>query len=109
MLRTSPDLEQGYFVRLEPARHRLAFDAWPRPGDIPFWVELERPLDLQPGKPVHLTILVDGSICEVYADEKVAMSARMYDHPSGQWGVFAEGGQVTFSEVTLSEPPGHHP
>jgi beta-fructofuranosidase len=108
MLRTSLDFERGYFIRLEPARNRLAFDAWPRVGDKPFLVELERPVDLQPGRPLHLTVLVDGSICEAYVDDQVAMSARMYDHPSGQWGVFAEGGPVTFYEVTLSEPSRHN-
>jgi beta-fructofuranosidase len=102
MLRMSYDFEQGYFIRLEPAHSRLVFDTWPRAGDAPFQMEMERPLKLQPAKPVNLTILVKGSLCEVYADGKVAMSARMYNHPSGQWGVFAQGGQVTFNEVSLS-------
>ena len=103
MLRTSSDFEQGYYVRLEPSRQRLVFDTWPRAGDLPFLVELERPLDMQPGRPFQLTILVDGSICEVYADEKIALSARMYNHPAGNWGVFAVGGQVTFSALSVSD------
>ena len=96
MLRTSDDLEQGYYVRLEPARQRLVLDRWPRPGDLPFAVELERPLVLDPARPVRLTVLLDGTICEVYADDVVAMSARLYDLAVGGWGVFVGDGTAQF-------------
>src|SRR5205823_4481046 len=42
MLRTSDDLETGYYVRVEPLRNRLVFDSWRRRGDYPYMVELER-------------------------------------------------------------------
>ena len=104
MLRTSQDFETGYYIRVEPQRERLVFDAWPRRGDLPYRVELERPLRLQPGKPFQVTIYVDGSICEVYLDGQVAMSARMYDHPQGDWGFFVSEGCAAFSDISLSTP-----
>ncbi|HET6486204.1 MAG TPA: glycoside hydrolase, partial [Spirochaetia bacterium] len=73
LLRTSDDLETGYYVRLEPARRRLVMDSWPRPGDKPFWLELERPVPLDAGSPHRIVVLVEGSICEVYLDDRVAM------------------------------------
>ena len=64
MLRASDDLEKAYFIRLEPHRGRMVFDGWPRKGDVPFMVELERPLKLRPGQAVELKVLVDGTVCE---------------------------------------------
>ena len=102
MLKMSDDFDTGYYVRLEPGRNRLVFDGWPRPGDIPFMVELERPLALSAGQPVKLTLLADGSVFTVYANDKVAMSGRMYDHKAGAWGVFVSEGSATFSNLSLS-------
>ncbi len=129
VLRVSDDGESGYYLRLEPDRHRLVFDSWPRPGDLPFMVELERPLDLRPGQPLELVVFVDGTVCEVYAAGTTAMSARLYDLPRGSWGVdaldegvgeapledhnaqsygswgvFVAEGVATFDQVTLAVP-----
>jgi beta-fructofuranosidase len=105
MLRCSDDLEAAYYLRLEPGRNRLVFDSWPRPGDRPFAVELERPLDMTSGRPIMLQAFVDGSACVVYAAGEIAMSARLYDRPSGQWGVFVNEGAGSFEGVRLSVPP----
>ena len=104
MLRGSEDFESGYYVRVEPQRGRLVFDSWPRRGDLPSRIELERPIQVQPGVPVQITLYVNGSICEVYLDHKVAMSARMYNHPAGNWGFFVSEGSATISEVQISTP-----
>lgn len=96
MLRASDDLEEAYYIRLEPGRGRLVFDSWPRAGDIPFVVGLERPVALTPGQAVTLKVFVDGSICEVYAADRVAMSARLYNRHAGNWGVFVNEGQARF-------------
>lgn len=101
ILRSSDDLEQGYYVRLDPAHGLLTFDSWPRPGDVPYMLEVSRPLAMAPGQPVHLTVLVDGSVCEVYANGEVAMSVRMYDHPTGQWGLYAQQGEARFEGLSL--------
>ena len=102
MFRADDDLEEAYYIRLEPRRNRLVLDSWPRAGDVPFWVELERPLSLIPGRPVELKVVVDGSICEVYANAKVAMSTRIYNRHTGQWGVFVNEGLAHFSNARLA-------
>jgi len=104
MLRTSEDFEAGYYVRLEPHRSRLVFDSWPRPGDCPHMVELERQINLQPGKPIQMILYTDGSLCKVYVDNQVALSARMYNHPAGNWGFFVSEGCAEFTDVHLSIP-----
>ena len=105
-LRMSEDFESGYFIRMEPLRQRLVFDRWPRPGDQPYLAELERPLVLIPSHPVEVEVLVEGSLCEVYVDHKVAMSVRMYEHTLGAWGFFCGEGRAEFTGLALSVPQG---
>jgi beta-fructofuranosidase len=102
MLRASDDIEEGYYIRLEPGRNRLVLDTWPRPGDVPFMVGLERPIGLSPAKPVQLKLILDGSICEVYVNGKVAMSSRLYDRYTGAWGVFVNEGVAHFKDARLT-------
>jgi beta-fructofuranosidase len=65
-------------------------------------VELERPLALSPGTPVEMKLFLEGSICEVYAGGKIAMSARLYSLPDGDWGFFVNEGTAQFSSVRLA-------
>jgi beta-fructofuranosidase len=102
MLRTSDDFESAYYVRLEPGSQRLVFDSWPRAGDVSHMAELDRPMDLAPGVPVTVTLFIDGTVCEVYAAGRVAMSARMYNLPAGNWGVFVNEGAARFSGIRLT-------
>ena len=123
MLSASEDGDSAYFIRFEPSRNRVVFDAWPRPGDVPFMVELERPLRLMPEVPLRVEVLLDGSVCEVYVDDTVAMSARLYplaagaaDHqegvPTGEhisrgariggsWGPFVSEGSAVFRQIRV--------
>jgi beta-fructofuranosidase len=99
LLRADAALEGYYQVRLEPNRQRLVFDCWPRPGDQPFVIE--RPLAMRAGEPVRLQVLVDGTCVVVYADERVALSCRMYDHRQGQLGLFVSEGEARFEAVRV--------
>ncbi len=116
MLRVSDDLEKAYYIRIEPSRNRLVFDMWPRPGDVPFMPELERPLvaltpsargtALSPDQAVlpghhayKLQVYVEGTVCVVYVNGEVAMSTRLYNLPQGKWGVFVEDGVAEFHHV----------
>jgi beta-fructofuranosidase len=99
MLRASDDLEKAYYIRLEPTRNRLVFDMWPRPGDVPFMPELERPISVAPDQPVKIKVIVDGTCCEIYVDDQIALSTRLYDLKAGQWGVFAYEGKARFEKL----------
>ncbi|MGQ9682416.1 MAG: glycoside hydrolase family 32 protein, partial [Anaerolineae bacterium] len=92
----SDDTEEAYYVRLEPSRNRIVFDSWPRRGDLPHMVELERPLALRPEQPVELQVLLDGTICEVCVGREIAMSTRLYNLRHANWGVFVQEGSAHF-------------
>ncbi len=99
MLRASDDLEKAYYIRLEPTRNRLVFDMWPRAGDVPYMPELERPITVPLDQPVKMKVIVDGTCCEVYVNDQVALSTRLYDLKAGQWGVFASEGKARFEQL----------
>ena len=99
MLHASDDGEAAYYVRLEPFRNRMVFDSWPRPGDRPFMVELERPVDLTSAETVELTVLIDRTVGVVYLNNRIAMSVRMYNLKGGSWGVFVDQGSGRFQTV----------
>jgi beta-fructofuranosidase len=96
MLRADEAGDTAYFVRFEPARNRLVLDSWPRPGDVPFMIELERPILLTPETPISLEILLDETVCEIYAGGTIAMSARLYPLSAASLGHMAtEEGTLT--------------
>lgn len=110
VLRVGDDGESGYTLRLEPQRDRLVFDRWPRrttgteqwqiSGDVPFVIELERPVDLEPGEH-ELEVIVDGELCIATVDDRAVLSTRLYDHPTGRVGAFVGEGDARLVEFTL--------
>jgi beta-fructofuranosidase len=105
MLRLSNDLDTCYYLRFEPSRERMVLDQWLRPGDVPYITGFERPLQLQPGKPLSIEIVLDGTIAEIYVNEEVAMSARFYKQDSGQLGLFVDEGAATFDDIRIQSRP----
>ena len=89
-------------VRIEPARNRVTFDRWPRPGDDPFI--FERPVDLAPGAPVRLQIFRQGTMILVYINGETALSARAYNPIEGDWGLFLSEGAASFTDILVSTP-----
>jgi len=103
MLRTSDDLESSYYVRFEPQSHRLVIDSWPRSKfEGGAMTGSESWIDLDPGVPIALKILVDRSTAVVYFGGKSAMTLRMYDLRIGRWGFFVNQGSAQFRNIKLS-------
>ncbi|MNM83655.1 hypothetical protein D3C81_957190 [compost metagenome] len=106
MLRTEDTLDAAYYVALEPQRNRLTFRGAIMQSEeggktFPYEVELERPIELIPDRPYEIKVFMDGSICEIYVDENIAMSARMYDIPRGKLGLFVSQGHAQFNGLSI--------
>jgi beta-fructofuranosidase len=99
LLRADASLDHYYQLRFEPANQRMVFDRWPRPGDQPFL--LERPLPMAASKPIRLHLLLDGTCAAAYVDDRVALCCRLYNHREGQLGLFANEGEVEFSNLAV--------
>lgn len=99
ILRADQTLDRYYQLRFEPAYGRLVLDRWPRRGDAPPIMErfLENPLR----EPLQLRILVKGSAVACYANDEIALTARIYNHSVGSFGLFATEGGAQFTDVAI--------
>lgn len=102
-LRSDSANERSYYLKMDPVMGRLVFDRWPRPRpDTPFMLELERPARLESGASHHLRVLIDGPIVEAYLDHSVALSARMLDFDSGNFGLASFCGTVRVTRIAYT-------
>lgn len=111
LLRTDAEGEVGYVLRLEPDQSRLVLDRWPRrepgteqwhvSGDVPHFIELERPLDLSTGS-ARMEVVQSDELIQCSVNEQVVLSTSLYDHPSGRVGVSVLDGSVTIHSLTTS-------
>ncbi len=114
LLHCDADGETGYALRLEPQAQRMVLDRWPRKatgteqwqvsGDVPHWIDLERPAGLAPGSH-HLDVVVDGQLLVANLDHRTCLSTRLYDHTGGHVGYFACDGTASVPHMTLSTRP----
>jgi len=100
MIRMSDRLENGYTLTLEPSAHRAAFRYWRTWGEPQ--PHVERPLDIRPGQPLECRMIVEGTVFEAFFDDKIAMSARMYNHREGGLFLFVQNGQARFDNLFLA-------
>ena len=75
-------------LRLEPALSRMVLDRWPRQvhgteqwhisGDVPHFIELERPIDLA-GRRAHIDVLIKDKLLQCCVNRSVCLSASVED------------------------------
>jgi len=99
LVRTEADFSAGYVIRFEPQLGRVVFDRFPRAGDVPALVE--RPLPMEPSRPIPFALFVDTSIVEAFIDERIALSCRAYEHYDSPAGFFVMEGAVRFSKLRV--------
>ncbi|MNT70117.1 hypothetical protein D3C72_2084730 [compost metagenome] len=107
ILRADSDLDKAYYIKLEPHRNRVIFSSAIMQSEeggktFPYEVELERPIRLESGIPYRIRVIMDGTIGEVYINDEVALSFRMYDIPAGRLGVFATQGGTVFEQISVN-------
>lgn len=112
LLRATADGEEAGAIRLEPRRHRVVFDRWPRTrtgdeqwqisGDVPF--VLERPCPLPAGRH-RVEVVVSGDILVAVVDRRVALSTRLYRRAGERVGVFVNGGAADLVSLEIRTRP----
>ena len=101
-------------LRLEPGQRRMVLDRWPRrepgpeqwhvAGDVPHFIELERPVDLSAGR-AHLDVISSHELLQCCVDDAVVMSTSVYARTSGHVGVAALDGTVTVTALSTHTRP----
>ncbi len=102
LLRADEGADCYYAVKFEPRFNRVAMDRQPRADNTRHMEpETERYCPIVPGEENKLLILFEGSVLEVYINDRVAMSARMFDRKEGDLGIFTHNTSVNFQNVKL--------
>ena len=71
-------------------------------GDIPFQVELERPLCFNGVSEINIRLLIEDDMAVCYANDAVALSARVYNLlPNRRWALFVSDGSISVRGLRL--------
>ena len=65
--------------------------------------ENERYADLSCGVWHDLKIIIEGSVIEIYVDDKYALSNLMFDRKEGLLGLYAEKNKAEFKEIKIKK------
>ncbi len=104
VLREGGNMERFYAVKFEPKFNRLAFDRQPRKeGPVHIHADVERYCPVKEGEETRVLVVVQGSVLEVYVGDRVAMSARMFDFKTGNFGIYTHNIKVEFQDIKLFE------
>lgn len=94
---------QAYEFLIAVGEQRLVFDRRP---NYPWYQYdnrgLDRPLAIEPGRPVQVELIVDASIATVYIDG-VALNARMNTRPGAAIVASVVDGAATLTDVVLAK------
>ena len=101
-MRADEELNCFYAVKFESRFNRLALDIQPREDNTRHTkIDVERYCPIKAGEKNKLMIIFEGSVLEVYVNDKVAMSARMFDRKEGKFGIFAHNTNVRLEDIKL--------
>ena len=50
-----------------------------------------------------LKVIIEGSVIEIYIDDKFALSSRMFDRKEGLLGFYSEKYGVTFKDIKIKK------
>jgi len=64
-------------------------------------VDVERFCPLVPGQKNTLLMIIEGSVLTVYVNDRIAMNARMFDHESGDIGLYTHNTEVIFENIRI--------
>ena len=103
-LRGANNFDRYYKIKFEPRYNRVAMDTCPRKdGNLVISADTERYIPIKPGEENTLLIIMQESVLEVYINEQVAMSYRMFDIPDGEFGVYSHNTSTRFIDIEVKE------
>ncbi len=98
MIHTGEDLEKGYMLRLEQTD--MVFDSTDRVCEHP---EIRRRIPGGRGRRHRISLLMEGTVFLAYLDNRLALSARMYDLKGPCAAFYVQDGEASFENVQIKE------
>ena len=118
LIEAAPDMENGYFIEVDPRRSSAALCRWPVAKD-PTWQlmsgdvqepDLDNPL-VQNSIPmvpdngrIRVRLIRCGEMLECYVAEQVAMTFRIYEQTDTMLGLYVQEGEATFGNLSIRRP-----
>ena len=100
ILNEKENYEFYYQVRFDATLETLCFDKWPRFDRTKHhYVDVERPWGIKVNQKNHVIAIVQGSVLEVYVNDQIAMSARMYEK-GDNFAIYAVNTDVRFENIS---------
>ncbi|MFV8390548.1 glycoside hydrolase domain-containing protein [Flavobacterium sp. LB1P71] len=59
------------------------------------------PLNVPVNKEFDITIISENSVCVIYINDEIAFTNRIYKMNQNPWAIFADNGEVTFSDLKI--------
>ncbi|MDI5896919.1 glycoside hydrolase family 32 protein [Flavobacterium yafengii] len=59
------------------------------------------PLNVPANKEFDITIISENSVCVIYINDEIAFTNRIYKMNQNPWAIFADNGEVTFSDLKI--------
>lgn len=105
-LQVDENFDMGYYLCFEPHRNRIQFKTGIRMYEdggkmFPYEIEMERPISMQPDKDYHVRVFVQETVLEVYVNDEIALSTRMFNYSGRRFGLFVAEGSAQFKNIQL--------
>ena len=105
-LRGNSQLDKAYYITLNKQENAIEFASHLFQDDqgwrfIPHHIDLQRPYIFKSNTVYELKVISYESICLVYFNDELALSARTYDLNEGNFGFFTVGGEVAFHDIEV--------
>lgn len=95
----------GYTFEFRPPENRIIFDKLPMEKWFTYMNrEMQRPLDLEPGKEYRAALIVDGDMAVLYAEDTF-FNVRMCEKPGCELRMFANAGGMKISNIKVFDIP----
>ncbi len=105
-IRADEQLDKAYYITLNKQNNSIEFTSHMFQDDqgwrfIPYHIDLQRPYCFESNTSYTMKIVTHESICLVYFNDELALSARTYDLKEGRFGFYTVGGTVEFTNITV--------
>lgn len=116
LIKATRDLSKAHVISFEPWPMRVSVIKWPEPLDA-FWRDLtdrkvtdsgpdgphlvERPILFKENKDINCVVQMSDSILEVFVDDRLSLTYRIYEKGDYDLGFFVMSGKVKYSSIEI--------
>lgn len=98
------DALKSYPVSLDLENDMLCYDGYSEGFDMESDIRNQQRFDFETDREYKVNLVVEDEVAVLYMNDEKVLSNRIYSAIGKKWGLFAQGGEVAFSDITVSLP-----